>query len=71
MNWVLIVWLSTPNNFTVFDRFSTIEDCLAKKEIVIKALSQAESKMNVDCRKRKIGDLTNKSDIMVKRYVLH
>ena len=70
MNWVLIVWLSTPNNFTVFDRFSTIEECLAKKETITKALTQTESKMNVDCRKRKIGDLTNKSDIMVKRYVL-
>ena len=70
MNWVLIVWLSTPNNFTVFDRFSTFDECLAKKEMVVKALSQTESKMNVDCRKRKIGDLTNKSDIMIKRYVL-
>lgn len=48
MNWVLIVWLSTPNSFTVFDRFSTIEECLAKKETVVKALLQAESKMNVD-----------------------
>ena len=56
MNWVLIVWLSTPNNFTVFDRFSTIEECLAKKETLTKALTQTESKMNVDCRKRKIGD---------------
>ncbi len=71
MNWVLIVWLATPNNFTVFDRFSTLEECLAKKETVVKALTQTESRMNVDCRKRKIGDLTNKSDIMIKRYVLH
>ena len=39
--------------------------------ITVTAFSQTETKMNVDCRKRKIGDLTNKSDIMVKRYVLH
>ena len=71
MDWVLIIWLNTPSNFTIYERFGTMEQCVSKRETVSKALIQANSKMNIECRKRKIGDLTNKSNITVKRYVFY
>jgi hypothetical protein len=71
MEWVLIIWLNSPKNFTVYEQFKTIEQCSAKQEIVQRAFKQADSKMNLECRKRKIGDITNKSNVMVKRYVLY
>lgn len=71
MGWILVVWLNTPTNFTIYEQFQSQEQCLAKYETVQKALTQANSKMGLECRKRKIGDRTNKSDIVVKRYVLY
>jgi hypothetical protein len=71
MKWVLIIWLADPSNFTVYETFDTINRCIDKKQSVTKGLSQAGSKMQVECRQRKIGDGINRSNIQVKRYVLY
>ena len=70
MNWVLIIWLASPNNYTIYEKFSTQESCLEKQEIVTKALKQADSKMLTECRPRKPGDVFKKSDVTVTRYTL-
>jgi hypothetical protein len=43
---------------------------MEKQVTVTKALNQADSKMRTECRKRKPGDVFNKSDIVVTRYIL-
>ena len=70
MNWVLVIWLASSNNYTIYEKFPTQEACLEKQAIVIKALNQAESKMVTECRKRKPGDVFNKSEVIVTRYIL-
>jgi hypothetical protein len=70
MNWVLVVWLASSNNFTIYEKFPTQEACMEKQITVTKALNQADSKMKTECRKRKPGDVFNKSDIVVTRYIL-
>jgi hypothetical protein len=70
MNWVLVVWLASSNNYTIYEKFPTQEDCVEKQATVIKALKQADSKMKTECRMRKPGDVFNKSDIVVTRYIL-
>ena len=71
MNWVLIIWLGTPSNYTVYDTFKTMEECAAKQETVYKALKQAESKMNVTCREYRPSDKMSKSNVVVNKYVFH
>lgn len=70
MGWILVVWLSAPNNFTVYEKFSTYEACIEKKQIVMRAFEQADSKLQVDCKKRKPGDAFKKNEVVVHRYVL-
>lgn len=71
MNWVLIIWLGTPSNYTVYQEFKTIEQCIEKQTTVQKALQQAESKMNVTCRKASMMDKKQSGDIVVHRYVFY
>ena len=55
-SWVLIIWLASPSNFTVYEKFKSEEDCLNKMSTVQNALQQASSKMQVSCRNQKPGD---------------
>lgn len=71
MEWVLIIWLGTPSNYTVYQEFKTVEQCVEKQTSVQKALQQAESKMNVTCRKSTMMDKKQKGDIIVQRYVFY
>lgn len=70
MKWVLIIWLASPDNYTIYERFNTEKECIEKRETVTKALRQAESKMQLLCRELKPRDHFTKSDIVVNRYVL-
>lgn len=70
MNYVLVIWLASASEFTVFQKFATLEDCLEKQRTVTSALTQADSKMKTECRKRKAGDVFKASDVVVSRYVL-
>lgn len=70
MNWVLVIWLASSSEYTVFQKFNTLEDCLDKQQTVVSALSQAESRMKTECRKRKPGDVFKSNDVVVSRYVL-
>lgn len=71
MEWVLIIWLETPSNYTVYQEFKTIEQCIDKQTMVQKALKQADSKMNVACRKSIMTDKKQSGDIIVHRYVFY
>ena len=71
MDWVLIIWLGTTSNFSVYQEFKTMEQCLDKQFSVQKALKQADSKMNVSCRKIKPGEPKPSGNITVQRYVFH
>jgi hypothetical protein len=70
MNWVLIIWLGTPSNFTIFEKFPNEKACIEKQVTLNKALNQAGSKMQTECRLSKPGDAFKKSNITVTRYVL-
>jgi hypothetical protein len=50
MKWFLAIWLITPDNYAVYSEFKTLNQCQEKKIQIEKALTQAESKMRVDCR---------------------
>ena len=71
MDWVLIIWLGTTSNFAVYQEFKTMEQCLDKQFLVQKALKQADSKMNVTCRRIKPGESKPSGNITVQRYVFH
>jgi len=71
LNWILIIWLGTPSNYTVYQEFKTIEQCIEKQTMVQKALKQAESKMDVACRKASTMDKKQSGDIVVHRYVFY
>ena len=71
MKWVLIIWLGTPSNYTVYDTFKTMEECAAKQETIFKALKQADSKMQLTCREFRLSDKKNVSNIVVEKYVFH
>lgn len=74
MNWALVIWLASSgsDNFSVYERFATLEECLDKKQTVSKALDQANSNMRVVCRPiAKGGQKENKSAIAVNRYTVY
>ena len=50
MKWFLAIWLVTPDNYAVYAEFKTLQQCQDKRIQVEKALTQAESKMRVECR---------------------
>ena len=70
MKWVLIIWLVTPDNYTIYQKFNTENECIEKKELVSRALRQADSKMQLICRQVKPRDHFAKSDIVINRYVI-
>jgi hypothetical protein len=70
MNYVLVIWLASAGQYTVFEKFATMEACLEKQQTVVAALTQANSKMRTECRGRKPGDVFKSKDVMVSRYVL-
>jgi hypothetical protein len=70
MNWVLVIWLASSNNYTIYEKFSTQEACMEKQVTVTKALGQVDSKMRTECRTRKPGDVFKKGEVTVTRYIL-
>ena len=32
MEWVLVIWLASANNFTIYEKFQSEEMCLEKQE---------------------------------------
>jgi hypothetical protein len=70
MNWVMVIWLASSNNYTIYEKFDSQEACLNKQAIVTKALNQADSKMKTECRTRKPGDVFRKGEVTVTRYIL-
>jgi hypothetical protein len=70
MNWVLVIWLSSPSNFTVYEKFQSEEMCMNKMATVQKALANSDSKMQLDCRKRRVGDTLKKNEVVITRYTL-
>ena len=69
-SWVLIIWLASSSNFTVYQKFKSEEDCLDKMATVQGALKQADSKMQVACRNQKPGDVFKKNEIAIAKYTL-
>ena len=53
MKWALVIWLSIPDNYTIYDQFKTLSECLDKQQQVSRALKQANSEMMVNCREIK------------------
>lgn len=70
MNWVLVIWLASSNNFTIYEKFESQQACLDKMATVTKALKQVDSKMTIECRTRKPGDVFKKGEVTVTRYIL-
>lgn len=70
MKFALVIWLASTNQYTIYQKFPTMEACLEKQQTVVAALTQAESKMRTECRGRKPGDVFKANDVVVSRYVL-
>ena len=73
MKWALVIWLASSNsdNFSVYERFVTLEECLNKKQIVTKALNQANSNMQLSCRPIEKGGQKESKTVIVQRYILY
>jgi hypothetical protein len=71
MKWALVVWVVSANNFTVFDKFDTVEQCLNKREVVVAAFDQVNSKYNAVCRPIKNGGEKSNSNIVVYRATVY
>jgi hypothetical protein len=69
MTWALILVLAYPNNYTVYEKFQTQQQCIQKQETVAAALKQANSKMALECRTLRPRDHFTKTDLVVNRYV--
>jgi hypothetical protein len=70
LKWVLVIWLASSSDYTIYEKFRSEEECLSKQKTVTAALAQAESKMKIECRTRKPGDVFKQNGIVVNRYVL-
>jgi len=70
MKWALVIWALSPDNFTVYDRFPTVEECLEKRASVVKALKQANSEMQLSCRPVKPGGQKARNEIVIQKHTL-
>ena len=70
MKWVLVVWLASSGDYSIYEKFRSEEDCLNKQKTVTAALSQANSKLKTECRPRRPGDVFKKNEVVVTRLVL-
>lgn len=70
MKWALVIWALSSDNFTVYERFPSVDQCLEKRESVMKALSQVDSKMKVTCRPIQPGGQKARSQIVVEKHIL-
>jgi len=52
IKYVLIIWLGTMENYAEYAEFNSYKECEEKRTQVLKALTQAQSQMNVNCRAR-------------------
>ena len=73
MKWALVIWLygSPPGDFTVYERFTNLDDCLNKKHTVSKALNRVQSEMRVVCRPIETGGQRENKKIVIQRYVIN
>jgi len=88
MKWALVIWLASSgsDNFSVYERFVTLEECLDKKQTVTKALNQTNSdkkqtvtkalnqtnsNMRVVCRPIEKGGQKENKTVIVQRYILY
>lgn len=69
MNWVLVIWLAVPTNYTVYDKFETLKACHEKREMVTRALTQANSEMKVACRR--IEDVISEYDSKIVTFPVY
>jgi Mlc titration factor MtfA (ptsG expression regulator) len=69
MTWALILVLAYPDNYTIYEKFQTQEQCVQKQETVAAALKQANSKMMLECRTVRPRDHFTNSNLVVNRYV--
>ena len=60
MNWVLVIWLAVPTNYTVYEQFEDLKSCMNKRDMVQRALNQADSQMKVSCRR--VDDVISEYD---------
>jgi hypothetical protein len=66
MNWVLVIWLAVPSNYTVYEQFDDLKSCMDKRDFVQKALNQADSQMKMACRR--IEDVLSEYDKKVVSF---
>ena len=51
MTWILVFWLSVPENFTAYERFETEEKCQVSARAWNARLQKVNSKLICECRK--------------------
>jgi hypothetical protein len=50
MSWALVLWLNSFSNYTIHDRFTSVEDCKESQATMTKALQSVESRIRAVCR---------------------
>ena len=48
--WVLVIWLGSFDNYTIHDKFETLEACKENQARLTRALKQVNSPMKAVCR---------------------
>jgi hypothetical protein len=71
MKWALVIWLSNPGNFAISERFLTVDECLSKRQVVMSAFNQVDSKYNAVCRPIAPNGEKSNSNIVIQRYVIY
>lgn len=51
LKYILVVWFVTPSNFAIHTEFDNEKACEEKKQQLQRALAQAKSNMQTECRK--------------------
>ena len=70
MKWALVIWALSADNFTIYEKFATVDQCLEKRESVMKALKQVDSNMKLSCRPIQPGGQKARSQIVVEKHIL-
>jgi hypothetical protein len=50
MSWALVLWLNSFNNYTIHDRFATVDECKESQATMTKALQSVDSRIRAVCR---------------------
>jgi hypothetical protein len=71
MDWILILWLNTPSNYTVHSHYATQAECLAKEEYYNIIYDKIGTKLTAACVSSKFQKFAkSKNQLVYSSYTV-